>query len=1275
MPAINPHQPLLQAQLPHWARQVTSNQWAALKRTQVAPWKRQDWFANAAPDLREAACASQARLMQAQAALANSLKGLKQITEFAEPLLQRRLAEHGFHAQLRNSQLLRVERNWHWAALRYLFSHRRDNLLQAALQNFASDEVFTAESAIALGDNIHVTPIQIQGAVPVGMQVPVAHFPLQSEHYQVERLPLAPAAFATLCRDLDLGKAYQAHLEQHLAQPATRGLAIRVQKDRLRLAADLAYMRHLLDGSTLDQIERLLQGGTVPCWQLALFGTPLHEVMLIDAGGAGLALYLPGHDPALRQCSNLDAVHDTLATLLLEPDARQAFTAYIRQDQRTHFLDLLQQNLDATGNTAYDRPWQRAAQADLRPTRVAITAEPFGHYQDLHLARLKHEASLLAVPTAMADANARARRLDEWENLGLDALNIAAFFIPGAGTLMLAVTACQLLGEAFEGYQAWHEGDRHLALRHLEAVGLNLALIGGFVAAGKVVPKLFNSPLMESLQQVRGSDGRYRLWNEDLAPYRSAVTLPQALQPNALGQYLYQGRYFIRMDGQLFEQRFDHNLQQWRAIHPDTPDAWQPPLAHNAQGAWRGQHEQPGQWPFAKLARRLGEAYAAFTPEQLAKAGRLCGIDTARLRRVHLEGQPTPPLLLDTLQRMTAQAEVEALADKAPPGLFERLYNGSAPATPATQKLLDAYARLSPALARRLLAPLSEAETFAWQEHGQLPTQVRQLLEQVHSELPLVRALEGVLQPARASSDSERLLFSALDAMPDWPADLRLELHGASPIGPLLEHVGREQAGTLRRVIKSVEGYEVDRGERPAPAPLDPDLCRAIEQALPRPHRDTLGITTANGSSLRQRVLGWVDQHREALAQRLWGCRALLRKPMGSLRGGRPLDPEPPQPRLASSLAGAYRRLFPDATDWEFENWLGNDEDNLYVDDIRSPTQRLHDLQQRLETLRRDLHEWARPDPQRPHQRHLAIRPILNAWRRLSTIALEGGGRLHSLDLSGLDLDNQALASLALPDDFTHVQHLSLSYNRSLSQLPAEFHERFPNLNRLLLTDCRFDTVPHLGRPEQLAWLDLEGNRITWSTQAQQALNRCSGLNVLDLSGNPLLEAPDLRGLAYLRTLFLNDCALSELPQGLDQMIEPIILDIGDNQLLRLPDGFNVPRPVANALRLESEWLGSPVLAQIEAYNAMHQVDLLVCEGDYLEFFEQTGPAEMALWQRLPLQYRRDLRPLLELEPFVSHPRQARAEFWRRLALIDADPTLRQQWLTHPPYDLFNLPL
>lgn len=1275
MPVNNPHQALLAAQLPLWARQAAPSHWADLKQSQDAQWQRQDWFANAAPDLRQAVHASHTRLMRSQAALARSLKGLMQISEFAEPLLQGCLAQHGVHAPVRNCQLLRVERNWHWIGLRYLNSHRRDNLLQAALQNFADDEAFTAESAIALSDDIHVAKVEVQGSAPIGMQAPVAHFALSSERYQVERLPLTPETFATLCRALDLGGAYQAHLAQHFAPPGVRTQAMRVQQDRLRLAADLAFMQHLLDGTARDAIERLLQGGNVRCWQLALFGHTLNEVMLVEVGRTGLALFMPGHEPALRQCNGLEAVHEALATLLLEPTARQAFMAYITQDERAHFLDLLQQNLDATGNCATDQPWQRAAHADLRPTRQAITTEPFGFYQDLHVARLKHEAGLLAVPTAQADATARARRQEEWENLGLDALNIAGFFIPAVGTLMLAVTACQLLGEAFEGYEAWEAGDRHLALQHLEAVGLNLALIGGFIAAGKVLPKLFNSPLLQNLQEVRGSDGRYRLWNKDLTPYRSNVELPENLQPNAQGQYLHQGRHFIRMDGQLYEQRYDAHRQQWRIVHPDVPDAWQPPLEHNGQGAWHCQHEQPTEWSFSTLARRLGEPFAAFAPQQLKQAARICGLDAERLRQVHLQGQPAPPLFLDTLQRMAAQAEVLAQGATATPGLFEQLYNGITPISPAEQQLITAYPRLSPSLSRRMLVSLEGVEALAWQQQGELPAVVRQQIEQLHSELPLVRAVEGVMQPALGSSDSERLLFSALDALPGWPAELRLELRGASPHGPVLDHVGSERATTRCRVIKSAEGYEADLADRPAPARRDADLCRAVEQALPRRQREALGIVQSNGNVLRQHLMAWVDEHRSVLQQRLWGPSAPRREPQGWLRGGRPLAPLPAHPRQTGSLVQSYRRIFPEATDAEFAEWLGDEQEDPNLYEMRSASERLRDLQQRLQNLRNQLEEWARPDPANPHQRHRAIRPIINAWRRLSRLTLQGGERLYKLDLASRGLRNEDLASLALPDDFAHVEHLSLSNNHALSQLPAEFLQRFPALKRLLLTHCRFDQLPRLARPQQLRWLDLDSNRITWDEQAQQTLNRYSALSVLDLSDNPLLVAPDLNWLPELKTLFMTGCALTELPPGLDLVSEPFMLDLSANQFRQLPAGFNVARPVADALRLESEWLGETALAEIDAYNSIHQVDLLVSEGDYEEFFYQTGPAQTALWQRLPLQYRRDLRPLLDVEPFLSHPHQARTEFWRRLAVIDADTVLREEWLSHPPYNLFKLPL
>ena len=1279
MPALStlaPHQDLLKQQLPAWAHQIAVSQWQRLKQSHVPAYFTQDWFANAAPDLREAVQRSQSRLLRSQATLARSLRGLEQVAEFAESRLKACLAEQDCTAPLRGTELLRVESTWHWIGLRTLYSHRRDNLLQAALQNFADDESFTPQSAIALSANIHVTAAEVQGIAFTGAQTPASHFAMHTEHYQVEPLPLAPASFAALCRTLDLGGQYQTHLDQHFAKPQVREQAMAVYKDRLRLAADLAYLRHELSGAMRDHVDLLLQGENLPCWQLALFGITLHEVMLIDAGHAGLLLYLPGHE-ALRLFTDLDAVHDALAALLLEPATRQMCMAYIEQSQHQHFLDLLHQNLDASGTSADDQAWSRASHADLRPTRLAITEEPFGFHQALHVDRLKREARQLAVPTAEADAKARARRLQAWEDLGLDALNLAGFFIPAVGTLMVAVTACQLLGEVYEGYEAWHQGDRNLALRHLEAAGLNLALAAGLVTAGHVVPKLFKSPLLEQLHEVRSSDGCYKLWQPDLTPYRSDQPLPEQVQANAQGQYLLDGRYFIRMDGHLYEQRLDNELQQWRIVHPHVQDAWQPPLDHNEQGAWRGCHEQPSQWSFAVLIRRLGQDYPALTADQLTLAGRISGTDAASLRRVHLEGQPAPALLLDTLQRMAAQAKAQALSGDAPEALFARLYNGEGPIEPATDRLLQAYPRLSAALARRLLAPLDAVEALAWEHDATLPAWLRQQIEHTHSELPLVRALEGVLVPARASAESERLLFSALADWPDWPRDVRLELRAGSPEGPLLDSVGSDQARRICRVIRSTEGYEADLGQRPAPATRDQDLCRAIEQALPQADRGALAITEADGSSIRERIQSWANENRDALAQRLWGHRAMRRALPGQLRGGRPLDPEPPHPRQTGSLAGAYRRLYPNATDSEIEDALesGQEDDETEDNDLRSPTQRLRDLQQHLDTLRRDLHEWARPDPQRPHQRQRAIRPIVNAWRRLSTVSLGGAGRIYSLDLSGLDLEDQDLASLALPDDFTHVEHLSLSNNPSLRQLPAEVHERFPGLKRLLLSNCRFNALPRLANPGRLTWLDLDNNRITWDYRAQASLNQCSRLVVLDLSGNPLLEAPDLNGLDHLKTLFLNDCGLTELPAGLERVAEPIVLDMSGNQFVQLPAGFNLPEPSAHALCLESDWLGEGVLAQIDAYNTAHQVDLLVSEGDYDEFFEQTGPVQVALWQRFPLQYRRDLRPLLGDNFFRSQPQQARAEFWRRLAAIDADQVLREEWLTHPPATLFNLPL
>lgn len=84
----------------------------------------------------------------------------------------------------------------------------------------------------------------------------------------------------------------------------------------------------------------------------------------------------------------------------------------------------------------------------------------------------------------------------------------------------------------------------------------------------------------------------------DLEPYRSSQVLPETLAANSAGQLLHQGRCFIRIEGDLYEQHFDPASKRWQILHPSDPDAYQPLLEHNGEGAWRGEHEAPitGRW-------------------------------------------------------------------------------------------------------------------------------------------------------------------------------------------------------------------------------------------------------------------------------------------------------------------------------------------------------------------------------------------------------------------------------------------------------------------------------------------------------------------------------------------------------------------------------------------------------------------------------------------------------------------------------------------------------
>ncbi|MGE8045256.1 dermonecrotic toxin domain-containing protein [Pseudomonas monteilii] len=1258
--ALNPHQDLIRQQLPAWSRYAGRAQWQALLDSQTPeqglPGQEAAWFANAAPDLREAVLASQAARRQAEQALARSLKGLQQINAFAEPLLRERLAGvPGLTGPLEGYQLLQVRRTWHWQGACYLYSHTRCGLLQAALQNFADDVVFDAPSAVARREAIQVTPITVQGSVFVSPDLPGAPLDLPSERYQVDPSPLTAHAFADLCRQLDLGGRYQAHLRAHL-EPADDGARVRAQRlavhrAHLQVASDLAYLRHRLDGVTHDEIAGWLAGAPVTAWRLSLFGIDLHEVVVLHTNAAGLLLYLPGRPMALRRVGDATRLGDVLGALLDDAEECAAFMTYVPLAQRAAFTRILRQNL-----------------GDRLPVQQYLLDEGlFDWLHQDHLHRLYDEARQIAVPTAQADEAAHRRRLADLEHLGLDVLTVAGFFIPVVGTCLLAVTACQLLDEVYEGYEAWTIGDREQALRHCQAVGLNLLLMAGLYGVGQIVPKLFNSRLMETLDEVRLDDGRLRLRLPNLDGYASDVGLPDSLTADTQGQYHLAGRVFVRLEGHVYEQTWDARLGQWRIVKPGRPEAYRPVMQHDGQGAWWVEHEQPLAWSPLRLVQRLEPGRGALDEAEVRLASLFAGVDPAQLRRVYLRGEPAPALLLDSLDRLSAARQAQAQLATAPQATwttaFEQVYHAAAPADAAVVRLCQAYPRLSRPLAERLLRRLSSAERQAWCEDGQLPAFCLQTVREVDDALPLTRALEGLYQPRLASRASETLLFACLERSPRWPEPLRLELRDASPDGPTLASAGRAQATEVRVLLRVPGGYEPWRGDRPAAPTPRADLCLATLDALPPVQRKALGLEDAE--ALRETVARQVTVSRTALSRylnRSLGERPRLR---GGLRGGAPTDYPMASP-LRTSLRERYRRLYPLDSDDAFERQV-----RAWQAALRTPEVELRHLEARLQSLREDLAHWVGTSPGRQR----AAQRLINAWRGDLDLPLADGQEVATLSLAGLELEDADLVSLTLPDDFGHIRQLDFSRNRALTQLPATLLARFPRLYTLRLADCRLAHLPRVATPTELAWLDLQGNRITWGAVDQARLDHYPNLRLLDLSENPLIDAPDITRLPLLHSLHLVGCSLTQLPEGLASLHEPLALDLGENQFTHLPDDLDLPEDTGRALRLESPWLSARVHMQIADYHARTGIDLLVADVEYEDLLDESSPQDWQIWTELPLDYRRSLRVLAESEFFLRHPEQARTELWRRLRRLQADPALRAQVLAQPAGLIMQLPI
>ncbi|MGF6096282.1 NEL-type E3 ubiquitin ligase domain-containing protein [Pseudomonas sp. 18175] len=713
------HRDYLERSSPPWLVGTTS---ARREHLKAAPVQPPDWYLRATPQQQKTLNDTYTASFTAQSALDKAFATLQDIDSFAEPLLVKALSEQ-FNVQLdvhKTILQLRTEVEVRQPAYTLrTFDIVRLPLLQAALHNFEEWEckagAFHASSgfvvATAQGDayekvSTTLTVVQFTGlcrSLDIGAQyqryLKAFMYPEDSTAEQALRHKFSAARKADLA-----AAAEQALLTQDIGP-----------EDYQMITSVINGQNHPWMGTRqvwfrdLELMRKRLTG----CMAFVICEKYHYTRDLI--------LYIP-HDPhhPLKRVT-ADEFQAIFKQRFTERDAstpddgsptayHRFFSRFVRYGDLPGYFDELTVTTPAPGATPGLKPYSPllndflrglnpfslfAPVLDVPPDPAPIrrlnptpylgpsrmnqkgvvgwedNLDLWTYLFDQHRDKLLADARSHAVPTADVDARVRSEKFAKLLGIGMLALNVVSMFVPVLGEVMMVVMAGQLLYETLEGSIEWAEGDRRAAKAHLVDVAENLAFIALMAVGGKVLSKVIAAkptPQIEGLAPVTLPNGQTRLWKPDLSGYESPVTLPANVVPNAQGQYLYQGKTYIRQAGKFYEKTLDPSLGRWRIQHPTDPSAYQPVLSHNGVGAWRYSLERPQDWDRLTLMQRLGPMAQGFTDEQLLNMADISGVSDDALRKMHVDNAAPPPELADTLRLFRADQDVAQVLEQVSSG-------------------------------------------------------------------------------------------------------------------------------------------------------------------------------------------------------------------------------------------------------------------------------------------------------------------------------------------------------------------------------------------------------------------------------------------------------------------------------------------------------------------------------------------------------------------------------------------------------------------------------
>ncbi|ATP51021.1 hypothetical protein CR512_17290 [Pseudomonas putida] len=1047
-------------------------------------------------------------------------------------------------------------------------------LLEVALRNF------TAEQASA-------------GGQPAGNRLLVPR--------SGARKPPTAIAFAALCRELDLGQGYQQHLDSIL-KPANNEKRIEtllVDAVRYAMLVDgyKARQDNLLDASELKLLVGMclegkllrLAGDLVVAKQLKLLGYALEQVVVLEVIDQGplfnttrrLLMYVPG-DPVAPWSAfgSLSDLNRELGHRLRVKTYQRFFSRFVlRRDSQAFF---------ATVTPVFDDlpAW---ASYDLAPRLQAYPSPLFNSLAQSRIRQIKEDAAMIAVPVARLDRGVQRAHDERLAAEGWLLLNLASFFVPGLGLVMLAVTVWELLGEVYHGIEALQAGDAQEALDHLTHVATDLAVIAATVAGVTVARRLWaRSAVVDAMLPAQLEDGSSKLWQQDLAPYRSVAPGPAATQ-DALGIRRHAGQAWIEMDGHHYPVVDPGSEGQWQ-LRPRSGNG--PALRHNGAGAWRVWSEQPAQWDDThRMFRRLGTPLDSMTDEQIDQVLGFHDLGADQLRALHVYGRAPEAGMLDSAERCRIDQRIRQVisclragepvedatvlqhaqrlpgaAGASDPQLAElawaqrrlllaHVYDAvQVSDSPGSALLRNVFSGLHPRAAQALLTAANGDDRRRLLQTGRVPLNLAEAARRAVATIRKVRVLEALSLDTPQNADLARIVLGLLKHLPGTGQGVRWRLFEGHLGGPLLASTedGAQAFGLLHHAgtFQLLDAQAVPQGDAG-------ELFEVMAAAYSPPQRESMQVGEPFAHNLRV-VLAREALHRRAELEGLliMQPRGMFRPPqrladgrLGYPLGGRNSGgPGRPERALAASL----RDLFPSFTDEQVATWSEN---------VRRSGRQLEAVLAELRTeyrvLRNCLEAWVGEAEGDMREDRACMRTtLLDCWRRTTDGGQTHFDTDHNYRMVLYNMRPGELPEMPAQVSFDHVSDVSL-LRMELLEIPASFLLAFP---RARLLDLGGNLLTRLPQPllqmQHLRQLTLTNNQIVLNTSQAATLASATSLEYLDLSHNPLGRAFTLNGLTVLRWLNLRNTGLTQFPHGVESRSSLVYMDMRENRLTRIPEWF-----------------------------------------------------------------------------------------------------------------------